>query len=75
MSAHGTVQTAVEATQLGAYDYLEKPVSAGRLEITLRNAVNSISPTPTVGESVTKTSPEISIVGTSEEIDTLRPPN
>ena len=72
MSAHGTVQTAVEATQLGAYDYLEKPVSAGRLEITLRNAVNSISPTPTVGESVTKTSPEISIVGTSEEIDTLR---
>ena len=72
MSAHGTVQTAVEATQLGAYDYLEKPVSAGRLEITLRNAVNSVSPTPSVGESISKTSPEISIVGTSEVVDTLR---
>ena len=27
MSGHGTVETAVEATRLGAYDFLEKPLS------------------------------------------------
>src|SRR5581483_7511348 len=27
MSGHGTVETAVEATRLGAYDFIEKPVS------------------------------------------------
>ena len=27
MSGHGTVETAVEATRLGAYDFIEKPIS------------------------------------------------
>lgn len=31
MSGHGTVETAVEATRLGAYTFLEKPLSMGRL--------------------------------------------
>ena len=31
MSGHGTVETAVEATRLGAYTFLEKPLSIGRL--------------------------------------------
>ena len=29
MSGHGTVETAVEATRLGAYDFVEKPLSTG----------------------------------------------
>ncbi len=41
ISAHGRIDTAVEAVRLGAYDFLEKPVSAGRLEITIRNAIQS----------------------------------
>ena len=39
ISGHGTVQTAVEATQLGAYDFLEKPLDTDRVLLTLRNAL------------------------------------
>jgi two-component system nitrogen regulation response regulator NtrX len=38
MSGHGTVETAVKATKLGAYDFVEKPLSLEKLLITLRNA-------------------------------------
>ncbi|MEN9726168.1 MAG: hypothetical protein RL434_534 [Pseudomonadota bacterium] len=31
MSGHGTVETAVEATRLGAYDFIEKPLSIAKL--------------------------------------------
>jgi two-component system nitrogen regulation response regulator NtrX len=39
ISAHGTLHTAVEATKLGAYDFLEKPLDRERVLITLRNAL------------------------------------
>ncbi|HXE61227.1 MAG TPA: sigma-54 dependent transcriptional regulator, partial [Gemmatimonadaceae bacterium] len=39
ISGHGTIQTAVEATQLGAYDFLEKPLDTDRILVTLRNAL------------------------------------
>ena len=39
MSGHGTVETAVEATRLGAYDYLEKPLSLAKLTLTIKNAL------------------------------------
>ncbi len=39
MSGHGTVETAVEATRLGAFDYLEKPLSMTRLLATLERAL------------------------------------
>jgi len=39
ISGHGTIQTAVEATQLGAYDFLEKPLDTQRILVTLRNAL------------------------------------
>ena len=39
VSGKGTIQTAVEATKLGAYDFLEKPVDAQRTLITVRNAL------------------------------------
>ncbi len=39
MSGHGTVDTAVEATRLGAFDYLEKPLSIARLLATLERAL------------------------------------
>jgi DNA-binding NtrC family response regulator len=38
ISGHGTFETAVEATKLGAYDYLPKPLDRDKLLITLRNA-------------------------------------
>ena len=33
ISGHGSVETAVEATRLGAYDFLEKPLSMGKLVV------------------------------------------
>ncbi len=43
ISGHGTIQTAVEATQLGAYDFLEKPLDTDRILLTLRNAFDRIA--------------------------------
>jgi two-component system, NtrC family, nitrogen regulation response regulator NtrX len=38
LSAHGTIDTAVEATKMGAYDFLQKPPDLGRLLVSVRNA-------------------------------------
>ncbi len=39
MSGHGTISTAVEATKLGAYDFIEKPVSREKLLLTVKRAI------------------------------------
>jgi two-component system nitrogen regulation response regulator NtrX len=41
MSGHGTVETAVEATRLGAYDFIEKPISLAKLLLTVERAFDS----------------------------------
>jgi two-component system nitrogen regulation response regulator NtrX len=41
MSGHGTVETAVEATRLGAYDFIEKPLSLAKLLLTLQRALEA----------------------------------
>jgi len=41
MSGHGTVETAVEATRLGAYDFLEKPLSTAKLLLTVKHALET----------------------------------
>jgi two-component system nitrogen regulation response regulator NtrX len=39
ISGHGTVDTAIKATRLGAYDFLEKPLSLSRVVVTVQNAL------------------------------------
>ena len=39
MSGHGTIETAIEATKLGAYDFLEKPLSLAKLIVTAERAI------------------------------------
>ncbi len=41
MSGHGTVETAVEATRLGAYDFIEKPISLAKLLLVVNRALES----------------------------------
>ena len=41
MSGHGTIETAVEATRIGALDFLEKPVALQRLLATVKRALRS----------------------------------
>src|ERR1700734_2087034 len=41
ISGHGTIETAVRATKLGAFDFLEKPLSLERTLIVVKNAIES----------------------------------
>ncbi len=39
ISGHGTIETAVQATKLGAFDFIEKPLSVERTLVTVKNAI------------------------------------
>lgn len=41
MSGHGTIETAVKSTKLGAYDFIEKPIELDRTLVVLRNAMSA----------------------------------
>ncbi|MDX1569982.1 MAG: sigma-54 dependent transcriptional regulator [Xanthomonadales bacterium] len=41
MSGHGSVETAVEATKLGAYDFVEKPIALSKLLLTVERALEA----------------------------------
>ncbi len=41
MSGHGTVETAVEATRLGAYDFIEKPLTTAKLIVSVKRALEA----------------------------------
>ena len=43
ISAHGNIETAVEATKKGAFDFIQKPIDLNRLLITLKNALERSS--------------------------------
>ena len=40
ISGHGTIETAVRATKLGAYNFIEKPLSIDKIIVTINNALN-----------------------------------
>jgi two-component system, NtrC family, nitrogen regulation response regulator NtrX len=57
ISAHGNIDIAVEAVKKGAFDFLQKPFDLGRLEITLRNALDKttlIRETRTLRKKISK---------------------
>ena len=41
ISGHGTIETAVKATKLGAYDFIEKPLSLDKVLLSINNALNT----------------------------------
>ena len=43
LSAHGDIQTAIKAVKMGAYDFLEKPVSSERLILTIQRALDYLN--------------------------------
>src|ERR1051325_5987707 len=42
ISGHGTIETAVRATKLGAFDFIEKPLSIDKTLLTLKHAVEQL---------------------------------
>ena len=74
VSAHGNIETAVEATKKGAYDFLPKPPDLNRLLVTVRNALDRtklVTETKTLKKklSVTKGS---AMIGSSAALGAVR---
>lgn len=68
ISGHGTIDTAVEATRKGAYDFLEKPLDTDRLLVTLRNALAQKGLVESVERLRTEVESRHEIVGSSYQI-------
>ncbi len=43
ISAHGSVENAIRATKLGAFDFIEKPIDRDKLLLSTRNAVEQFN--------------------------------
>lgn len=72
ISGHGTVDTAVDATKKGAFDFISKPPDLNRLLVTVRNAIDRkdlVNETKTLKRKVTKTR---DIIGESEPIKEIK---
>ncbi len=68
ISGHGTIDTAVEATRKGAYDFLEKPLDTDRLLVTLRRALELRGLTQSMADLRSQIESRYEIVGTSYAI-------
>ncbi len=68
ISGHGTIDTAVEATRKGAYDFLQKPLDTDRLLVTLRRALELRGLTQSVADLRSQVESRYEIVGTSYPI-------
>jgi len=44
ISGHGTIETAVKSTKLGAFDFIEKPLSLEKVLVTVHNAIGMSRP-------------------------------
>ena len=65
ISGHGTIDTALEATRRGAYDFLEKPLDTDRLLVTLRRALELKGLTESMAELRNQVESRYEIVGNS----------
>ena len=72
VSGHGDVQTAVECTKKGAFDFLEKPLNRDRLLLAVRNAIRQGKLEDENQEFRERAEKEYQIVGDSEPIRKLR---
>lgn len=72
VSAHGTIETAVEATKKGAFEFITKPPDLNRLLLTVRNALdknNLVEETKNLKKTISKViNKKYDIVGNSEAI-------
>ncbi|TGE18297.1 sigma-54-dependent transcriptional regulator [Hymenobacter elongatus] len=72
VSAHGNIDTAVDATKKGAFDFIQKPPDLNRLLVTVRNALDRtklVTETKTLKKKIAKSS---EMVGASPELEAVR---
>jgi two-component system nitrogen regulation response regulator NtrX len=72
ISAHGNIDIAVEAVKKGAFDFLQKPFDLGRLEITLRNALDKTTLIKETKNLRKKISKKFEMIGESEAVTLMK---
>ena len=72
MSGHGTIESAVKATKLGAYDFIEKPLSLEKVILTINNALNQSRLEQEISLLKQKTRDRYQITGDSPAIRLLK---
>jgi len=72
VSAHGTIETAVEATKMGAYDFVQKPPDLNRLLLTIKNALDKSDLVEETKKLRKKISGVTEIIGESEAISEVK---
>jgi two-component system, NtrC family, nitrogen regulation response regulator NtrX len=72
ISGHGTIETAVRATKLGAYDFLEKPLSIDKTLILIKNAIDAKRLRAENRDLKKQLVPKSAIVGESVPMKALR---
>jgi two-component system nitrogen regulation response regulator NtrX len=72
ISGHGNVETAVRATKLGAFDFIEKPLSIEKTVLTVRNALRQRQLERTNAEMSAELSAEYAMIGASVAMRALR---
>jgi two-component system nitrogen regulation response regulator NtrX len=72
ISGHGNIETAVNATKLGAFDFIEKPLSLEKTVLTVRNAVKQRDLERTNAQLSERLSQEYVMIGESVAMRALR---
>ena len=72
ISGHGTIETAVTAIKLGAYDFVEKPFKADRLILVVERAIEAAKLRQENAELRVRAGPETELIGNSAPINQLR---
>jgi two-component system nitrogen regulation response regulator NtrX len=72
MSGHGNIETAVKATKLGAYDFIEKPLSIEKLLLAIRNALEHHKLAEVNRILIDALDARARIIGNSEVMTTLK---
>ena len=72
MSGHGNIETAVEATKLGAWDFVEKPVSIDKIAILLNNLTEVQTVRKEKGSLLNKLRQNMAIIGNSTEAKKIK---
>ncbi|MEC7752503.1 MULTISPECIES: sigma-54 dependent transcriptional regulator [Roseivirga] len=68
ISAHGTIETAVDATKMGAFDFVPKPPDLNRLLLTVKNALDKSSLVTETKTLKRKLSKKYEMVGESKAL-------
>ncbi len=72
VSGHGNIQTAVTATKLGAFDFIEKPLETERVLLAVRNALDRRELQEEVGRLRRKVEKRYQMVGSSTALERVR---